>query len=181
VHVVSPLKLCLSAAGTVLLHYLFTHTKSLPTYPSSRDVKHQIRYHIVEKYYEALAPNFYWIVSDPMSRAGFLITITLGYINLCLGLDAFASLLEDECPTYILSLISFSLVRYIWYFIVVVHACEAVYIGYLTKTKLNLKVTSIVGWVILTLMTGFPTTRRVVQIVNIKKDYSATHNSSKSK
>ena len=61
-------------------------------------------------------------------------------------------------------------VRYSWYFAVVAHGVEAIYVAYLSHTKLKLSVGITMKWFLLVCCTGFPFTTRFMPLVNGEKE-----------
>jgi len=117
--------------------------------------------------------------------------MTLGYVTHIMGVERLVSILErqnvervypgtfkNDVFRRISSTINSSVgaarfgvaVRVSWFFSVVCHGCEAVYVAYLCRRKLKINFSSLVGWFWLTFCVGFPSLEKVMLMVKFQEE-----------
>ena len=112
-----------------------------------------------------------------------LITIaSLAYVKFVFGLENFDSYLTHDVPDLASNLIVRlfgSTTTFVWvgkvglYFGLGAHYVEAIYVSYQCERKLKMKIRGIVSWFVMTVLVGFPPTKKVQNLLALEEKSSA--------
>ena len=115
----------------------------------------------------------------------FMILITMAaliYVKVVFGLENFDSYLTNDAPDFVSSIIIqvfgstatfVSLANVGLYFGLLAHYVEAVYVSFQCERKLKMKFRAIASWFFMTLMVGYPSTKKVLKLLALKEKSSA--------
>lgn len=148
-------------------------TSDVPFQPplSSSD---EIRPRIIQDHHKALNPSFGWIITEPLILVIVVICAAMGFATHAIGSKELAALIESSPkiePTISAMFGSPStfclLVAAAWYFSVVAHTAEAVYVAYQCRKTLKTTAASALKWFLLTCCAGFPVTRKATELFDV--------------
>ena len=106
--------------------------------------------------------------------------IALGYLTFS-GYDSFEHEINNIAPEVLQSSIQFLFgsvdslfmgVKVSFYFGIVAHVLEAIYVAYLCQTKLKLNIITTLSWFVVVTMVGYPMTLKVLNFVSIHNQSS---------
>ena len=112
----------------------------------------------------------------------------LAYINFVIGLEDFDAYLTNEAPKWIstgIDLLFGSIPMFVWlvkpslYFGLIAHYMEALYVMFQCKRKLKMKLGAMASWFFLTLLVGYPSTKKVLKLLALQEKSSAIANEHK--
>jgi hypothetical protein len=116
----------------------------------------------------AMEPRCVWLVTEKLPLLILIVTATLGYVTLVLGEDGILTTI-DALPLVVQQIISslfgsyfFVAVRASFYFAIVAHTTEAVYVAVMLRTKANLSYLACFKWFVLICCVGYPLTKKAV-------------------
>ena len=135
----------------------------------------EVRPRLIEEHHRALSPKFSWLITDSMMRVLFGGCLLLG-VGTVLGKDELASRIDDAPwvagivgSIFGSSALFAKLVVGSFYFSLAAHGLEAVYVAYLCKTTLKVKVGTTLQWFLLNLCTGFPVMNKIRELVGVDR------------
>jgi Domain of unknown function (DUF4499) len=113
---------------------------------------------------------------DPMALSFSIMFLLIGFATLFLGVSGLTYLirhipqLDAAVVTYVGSAHGFArMIAVGWYFLIVAHGFEAVFVYLAAKRSLKLKNSSILEWVIFTLAAGLPIVNRFLGYLEVQK------------
>jgi len=128
---------------------------------------------------KAMEAKWSWIVSEPICLTIVLVTLALGYTTLILGEDGLQTKINTVPVAADLMLFVFRSVRvlyracvYSFYFAIVAHALEGVYVAHQIRTVLKRGISDSLKWFLVISCVGYPVTMKgmeFIQIANEKK------------
>jgi hypothetical protein len=140
---------------------------------------------LIELHHEALAPQFIWLLIDPVA----IIILILMSLLAC-GVYGFASV-EGFSEFFqghknLLAIINFvwgsasalhRQVIFFWYLAVSIHFIEALYVAFHSIRTLKLRIGNTMLWFYLVLLTGYPIAKRFLTLLKAHepKDKSKLH------
>jgi len=136
-----------------------------------------VRRRLVLEHHRVLAPNFFWIVTDPLMT--FLLTscLALGISTHVIGeiytIDYLnrISVISNLIATVFGSVDFFvRIIRVMWFITIYAHLLEALYATYHLKTKLKMNNVSLFMWFLLISCVGFPVTKKAMKLVNFQNE-----------
>jgi len=119
----------------------------------------EVRLRLVEDHHKYLTPELKMLFLDPFCLVVLITTMLLGYGTLFMGIDKISSLTTTSSLKFAYA------VQYAFITCVVLHGLEAMYIVYLCKKVLKLKLYSCFKTFCIVSCVGFPMTKYVLGFV----------------
>jgi hypothetical protein len=112
-----------------------------------------------------------WLVTEPLPLLILIVTSVLGYATLGLGEDGLQSAIDSvslvgQIISTIFGSYFFIVVRASFYFAVVAHAAEAIYIAIMLRTRATLGYLACLKWFALISCVGYPMTKKALMFTN---------------
>mmetsp|Transcript_30966 Transcript_30966/g.48494 ORF Transcript_30966/g.48494 Transcript_30966/m.48494 type:complete len:231 (-) Transcript_30966:207-899(-) len=113
-----------------------------------------------------------WLVTEPLPLVILAVTAALGYTTLVLGEDGLQSaiqswpLIGQKIISTIFGSYFFGVVRASFYFAIVAHAAEAIYIAIMLRKRASLGYLVCLKWFALICFVGYPLTKKAVLYTN---------------
>ncbi|KAL7548742.1 hypothetical protein ACHAWF_012006 [Thalassiosira exigua] len=133
----------------------------------------EVKVRLVQEHHKAMAPNFMWLITDPLMRTLFGACMLLG-VGTALGQEELAKKVDGlPWAASIVTAIFGNCSRFarlvigLWYFSLAVHTLEAFYTAYLCKKVLKMKSITTLQWFALNVCTGFPIMNKVKELVAV--------------
>lgn len=120
----------------------------------------------------AMEAQCMWLVTEPLPLLILTVTAALGYATLVLGEDGLQSAIESLPPvgeTIISTIFGsyfFGVVRASFYFAIVAHAAEAIYIAIMLRKRASLGCLTCLKWFALICCVGYPLTKKAMLYTN---------------
>ena len=153
----------------------------LVTFPHPMSSLSDIQTYFIQLHSSLLSPKISWLFTDWRMRIIVPTVACLGYITHILGVDAFVQRIEhmeNEVFQFLLQK-SFgsaihlgNAIRISWYFAIIAHTLEAIYVAHICLSVLKLKFTATLAWFYLTCLVGFPSTVRVLTLSHYQNNKS---------
>lgn len=125
----------------------------------------------------AMEAQFTWLVTEPLPLLILTVTAALGYTTLVLGEDGLESAIESLpligqtiISTIFRSYYFFGVVRASFYFAIVAHAAEAIYIAIMLRKRASLGYLPCLIWFSLICCVGYPLTKKALLYTNKPKE-----------
>ena len=112
----------------------------------------------MEDYVRTCSPQIKWLVTDPISLIIIVACSTLAILHY--------TGMANNLPPFI----DAKAVSFFWYFSVVVHVFEAIYVAYLCRTKANLSAGITMKWFVFVCCTGWPMASRFMNLIQDEKE-----------
>jgi Protein of unknown function (DUF2470) len=131
----------------------------------------QVRPAMVEIHHKVCAPQLSWFITRIDVFIVFVVVALLGYITHVVGTDHFTKILQDftylQGRTWIAEHLSMA-VKYSWYFALVVHFLEALYVVYQAQITLKLQVIpTTLLWFFMVGCVGIPVTKEFLDLLRV--------------
>lgn len=117
-----------------------------------------------------------WLVTEPLPLLILTVTAALGYTTLVLGEDGLQSAIESM-PSVGQTIIStifggyfFGVVHASFYFAIVAHAAEAIYIAIMLRKRASLEFLACFKWFALICCVGYPLTKKALLYTSKPKE-----------
>lgn len=134
----------------------------------------EIRPRLIQDHHKALEPKFGWIIKEPLILAIIVICVAMGLATHALGSEKLSALIESfpKIESTVSAVFGSpstfaTLVAKAWYFSVVAHGAEAVYVAYQCRVTLKTTPVAAFKWFILTCCAGFPVTRKATELFEV--------------
>eukprot|EP00985_Skeletonema_marinoi_P013930 scaffold7006_cov174-Skeletonema_marinoi.AAC.20 len=113
-----------------------------------------------------------WLVTETLPLLILIVTAALGYTTLVLGEDGLQTAIDSAVPliSTIFGGYFFSVVRASFYFAVVAHAAEGVYIAIMLRMRASLGYLTCFKWFALICCVGYPLTKKAMLYTNQPKE-----------
>lgn len=123
----------------------------------------------------AMEAQCVWLVTEPLPLLIIIVTVALGYATLVLGEDGLKTAIDSvplvgQIMSTIFGSYFFVAVRASFYFAVVAHAVEGIYIGFLLRMRANLGYLACFKWFVLICCVGYPLTKKAALFTNQPKE-----------
>ncbi len=150
----------------------------LVSFPHPMSTLKDIQTYFIHLHTSLLSPKISWIITDWRMRIIVPTVACLGYITHIIGIDSFIQIVEkiqNEWVQWMLqktfgtAYILAHAIQISWYFSIIAHTLEGIYVAYLCLSVLKLKLTSTLAWFYLTCLVGFPSTVRVLRLVKFQR------------
>lgn len=140
----------------------------------------EIRKKLIQVHYDACAPRFHWLLTKPVATI-IIVTVTfLTYATIVMGLDNLTNSIESmETANQFTTTVfgnagRFSfLVGASFYFTVVAHLAEAIYVAHHSRKTVKLRYSTTLEWFILVALTGYPITVEFLDLLRIAQTTAA--------
>mmetsp|Transcript_16874 Transcript_16874/g.24722 ORF Transcript_16874/g.24722 Transcript_16874/m.24722 type:complete len:214 (-) Transcript_16874:154-795(-) len=116
----------------------------------------EARMRLIEEHHRVLSPQLLWLATDIMARVIVVLCTVLGYCN------------------YFVFRQTEPAVSYSFLAAIGIHFLEALFVVYLCRTNLKLKLGATLKWFVLVCCAGYPMTSRVTALVKV--DYESKMN-----
>lgn len=149
-------------------------TASVPFVPKLTSSK-ELRPRLIQDHHRALNPKFSWLVTDPRIRTSFPVIVLLGVGTHVYGEEGLSTLMEGMPWASASVSATFPwIVVWAWYVTVLAHILEASYAAYECKRRLQMTAATTLKWFVLVLATGYPVTRKVMELAEVDKAARST-------
>lgn len=130
---------------------------------------------IVKDGKRAMEAQFVWLVTEPLPLLILIVTSLLGYATLLLGEDGLQKAMDSvpivgQIISTFLGSYYFIVVRASFYFAIVAHAAEAIYIAIMLRTRANLGYLACLKWFALICCVGYPMTKKALMFTSQPKE-----------
>jgi hypothetical protein len=142
---------------------------------------------MIALHHQSLKPKVHWLVTDPVALVVVLVTalLALGTYGFG-GAQGLATVISDAKPWnfFIASIwgstdLFAKQVVFFWYFAIVLHALEGVYVAYHAVRTFKLGLGTTLLWFYLVLCTGFPISKRFLELLKVQSAAKRKGNSKK--
>ena len=131
---------------------------------------------MIALHHQALKPKVHWLVTDPVAFVVILVTALLAMGTYGFGgAQGLATAVDGIQPwSSIISSIWGSTdmfakqVVFFWYFAIVIHALEGVYVAYHAVRTFKFHLGSTLLWFYLVLCTGYPIFKRFLELLKVQ-------------
>ena len=138
------------------------------------------RVRILKESQKAMAPQYIWLLIDPLALLVLSIMLIFGHISFTLQRDGLQSAIDNIplMPKLVTSIFGsvgalYSAVLASFYFAVVVHVLEAGYASYKLKTHFNLPDETVANWFVLISCVGYPITSKALEFIRIAEEQNS--------
>eukprot|EP00986_Skeletonema_menzelii_P000901 scaffold255_cov142-Skeletonema_menzelii.AAC.13 len=124
----------------------------------------------------AMEAQCVWLVTEPLPLLILIVTATLGYATLALGEDGLQTAIEtlplvgQKIISTIFKSYFFAMVRASFYFAIIAHAAEAIFIAVMLRLRAKLGYLACLKWFVLTSCVGYPLTKKAMLYTNQPKE-----------
>jgi len=126
-------------------------------------------------HHQALAPKIEWLVIDPFALGILIITVLLAYGTYGFGgAEGLATVIQSAkrlndtiCSIWGSADMFAAQVVFFWYFAIIAHLLEALYVAYHAIRTLKLRLGNTLMWFYLVLCVGFPVARRLLEFTKV--------------
>lgn len=181
----NPLLVAIDSQGYTVSFELVSYKTSprkeiqwLVSFPHPMTNIKDIQTYFIHIHTSLLSPKISWIVTDWRMRIIVPTVACLGYITHSIGIDSFTLRVQQiQIPwvhwvlqkTFGSASNFTTAIRISWYFSIIAHTLEGIYVAYLCLSVLKLKLSPTLGWFYLTCLVGFPSTVRVLKLAQFQK------------
>ena len=139
----------------------------------------QVRSAMVNIHHQVCAPQVSWLVTHVDALVVLLIVVLLGYATHMIGTERLTEILQQNTLLGGTRLLSVggakylsAAVKYSWYFAILAHGAEALYVVYQARTTLKMRASGAALWFLMVGSVGWPITKEFLELLRV-------HNKSK--